>query len=139
MMPKTFELPDAKPPPKAKRKYRRCWECGRRAEHEHHVVPKVLGGKRTVPLCNTCHSKIHGRKLCSSLLIRAGQAKAKANGSPGPGRPKGSRSRRDHKCKRKVDVELAKSLRGQGVKVAEIAERFNCSKPAIYQALKEAR
>ena len=116
-----FDVPDV--PRAAKPKRRRCWECGRRAEHEHHVIPKVLGGKRTVPLCGECHAKVHGRRLASSLLIRAGQAAAKAKGVK-LGR------------RRKVDVESAKSLRGQGVSVGEIAERFGCSKVAVYGALR---
>ncbi len=28
-----------------------CFECDSPAEQDHHVVPRVLGGQRTVPLC----------------------------------------------------------------------------------------
>jgi len=31
-----------------------CFECGKPAEHDHHVVPVVRGGTRTVPLCSEC-------------------------------------------------------------------------------------
>ena len=89
---RAFDIPDADPPPKPKRKYRRCWECGRRAEHDHHVIPKVLGGKRTVPLCKVCHGKVHDRRVMgSSLLIRAGIAIAKAKGLPHGRKPFGTR------------------------------------------------
>jgi len=54
------------------------------------------------------------------------------------GRRKGDTGHKWNPAKRKVDVALAKSLRAQGVSVAEIAERFNCSRVAIYQALKTA-
>ena len=37
----------------------KCFECEEKAEYDHHVVPKVLGGTKTVPLCDKCHSKIH--------------------------------------------------------------------------------
>jgi hypothetical protein len=37
-----------------------CFECDAAADCAHHVVPRVLGGKRTVPLCGLCHAKIHG-------------------------------------------------------------------------------
>ncbi len=37
-----------------------CFDCGRPAVHNHHVVPKSLGGIRTVPLCEVCHDKAHG-------------------------------------------------------------------------------
>ena len=120
---RAFDIPDAEPPPKPKRKYHRCWECGRRAEIEHHVIPKVLGGKRTVWLCTHCEGKIHSRDATGlSLLIRAGQKKA---------RERGVRLGR----RRKVDVALARSLRRQGVSVADLAERFGCSRVAVYQAL----
>jgi hypothetical protein len=36
-----------------------CFECGFPAEHNHHVVPKSMGGKNTVPLCQSCHNLIH--------------------------------------------------------------------------------
>jgi hypothetical protein len=37
-----------------------CFECGAPAECHHHVVPRVFGGTKTVPLCDGCHSKAHG-------------------------------------------------------------------------------
>lgn len=46
-----------------------CFECGRPAEHQHHVVPKSKGGKRTVPLCSGCHAKIHSRHLLTTSRL----------------------------------------------------------------------
>lgn len=40
---------------------KRCFECGQPASHEHHVIPRSLGGTKTVPLCNSCHPKAHGK------------------------------------------------------------------------------
>ena len=40
-----------------------CFECGAPAEHNHHVVPKVLGGNKTVPLCTKCHGLVHDRNF----------------------------------------------------------------------------
>jgi len=37
-----------------------CFECGRQATNDHHVVPESRGGKRTVPLCDRCHRLAHG-------------------------------------------------------------------------------
>ena len=67
---------------------------------------------------------------------RAGLRAAKARGvklgrRPGT-RPKWALS------KRKVDVQLARSLHGQGVAVAAIADKFSCSRGAVYAALKQA-
>jgi hypothetical protein len=38
---------------------KKCFECGEEANHEHHVVPKSLGGTKTVLLCETHHGLIH--------------------------------------------------------------------------------
>lgn len=48
-----------------KEKYRiisieRCFECGNNDNLEfHHIIPKILGGTKTLPLCINCHSKVH--------------------------------------------------------------------------------
>ena len=67
----------------------KCINCGAQAEHYHHVVPKSLGGtdKKTnlVPLCNSCHGKLHGieftnGKLSHSELTRLGLERARQKG-----------------------------------------------------------
>ena len=40
-----------------------CFECGEPAKCDHHVIPKSKGGKKTVPLCDKCHSVVHDSKL----------------------------------------------------------------------------
>lgn len=58
-----------------------CFECGSDQDiHQHHVVAKVLGGTKTIPLCVICHGKVHGKSLNHRELILAGQAKARAAG-----------------------------------------------------------
>lgn len=58
-----------------------CYECGRRAQVAHHIIPHSLGGRRTIPLCNRCHKKIHGHGAEQhSLLTKKGMARAKAAG-----------------------------------------------------------
>ncbi len=66
--------------------------------------------------------------------IRAGLAARKAKGLP-MGRAKGDTGHAWALSKRKVDADLARSLRAQGVPVADIAKRFGCSRVAVYQAL----
>lgn len=62
----------------------RCFECSRQAEHSHHVVPRSLGGTRTVPLCTECHAAAHGLAAetwgSHRALTRAALAQRKADG-----------------------------------------------------------
>ena len=61
-----------------------CWECELETEviHNHHVVPKIRGGTKTVPLCEVCHSKAHHRdkNMNTSALTKEGLRKAKERG-----------------------------------------------------------
>lgn len=58
-----------------------CFECGQEAEHRHHVVPRVLGGTQTLPLCRSCHAKVHSREeMAHSSLTKAGLQKARERG-----------------------------------------------------------
>jgi len=45
----------------------KCFECGKPAEYDHHVVPRTRGGTKTVPLCGKCHSKAHHKKKNMSV------------------------------------------------------------------------
>lgn len=43
-----------------------CFECNSTKELvNHHVVPRILGGKRTIFLCPSCHGKVHNLKRTS--------------------------------------------------------------------------
>jgi hypothetical protein len=61
-----------------------CWECEIVGVplHNHHPVPKVRGGTKTIPLCEACHSKAHHRKknMNTSALVKEGLRRAKARG-----------------------------------------------------------
>lgn len=59
-----------------------CFECGDIGEcHQHHVVPKSVGGARTVLLCLKCHALVHDRHHFSTrALTRAGMRRAKLLG-----------------------------------------------------------
>lgn len=39
-----------------------CFECGAKATEQHHIIPQVYGGTKTIPLCSSCHMKVHGIK-----------------------------------------------------------------------------
>lgn len=61
-----------------------CFECGKPATEDHHVIPQSLGGTKTVPLCGGCHNLAHGdhhtRRDDHKELTKAGIARARARG-----------------------------------------------------------
>ena len=59
-----------------------CFECDSEATFLHHVVPRSLGGKRTIALCSTCHPKAHGKRghWKVSELTKAALARKRARG-----------------------------------------------------------
>ena len=69
-----------------------CIECGSSNNiHDHHIIPKILGGTIKVPLCESCHGKVHGLNFQNhGILIKKGLNKAKKNGVK-LGRKKGSK------------------------------------------------
>lgn len=61
---------------------KKCFECDSELHvQDHHVVPKCLGGKRTIPLCEVCHGKVHNMNMTSRFALqRIGIEKAKNEG-----------------------------------------------------------
>ena len=58
-----------------------CFECGEDAQHQHHVVPRSLGGTKTVPVCVRCHGLIHSREaMAHPELTRKALQHKKAQG-----------------------------------------------------------
>jgi hypothetical protein len=59
-----------------------CFECGEPYGEMHHVIPRVRGGTKTIPLCVECHCKVHGLKNRPDhkRLTIEGLQKAKARG-----------------------------------------------------------
>lgn len=115
---------------------RKCFECNQPADHAHHVVPKVLGGTRTLPLCEVCHGKVHGCNWVNhGSLTRAGLQRAKAAGKVlgnphkrllGLAAQRGAATNR-----RKADAFAASTLpiiqayQRQGMSLRAIAEELN--------------
>ena len=53
-----------------------CFECGSSKRlNNHHVVPKTLGGTKTIPLCEKCHGLVHGRKFNTKFLTKIAMSK----------------------------------------------------------------
>ena len=59
-----------------------CFECGTtECIQRHHVVPRIRGGTKTIPLCVKCHAKVHDKKsMASGALISEGIKKQQKQG-----------------------------------------------------------
>ena len=108
-----------------------CFECGSNNQIEyHHVVPEVMGGTKTIPLCVICHSKVHGKDLLKLReLAKVGTKRARANGVVF-GRKVGS--------KEPIEVWMAKpniiqirSLLKDNHSIRDIAKRIGCSTKTV--------
>lgn len=63
----------------------KCFECDSLDNIvHHHVIPRSLGGKKTIPLCQLCHDKVHRckryRNISLSNLTKQGLKRAKERG-----------------------------------------------------------
>lgn len=98
----------------------RCFECNRKANHAHHIIPKSLGGERTIPLCEKCHGKIHSLDFKNhGTLTKIGIERARENGVI-CGRPA-----------QQLDVESILFLFKEGVPISAISKSFNTSSRTI--------
>jgi hypothetical protein len=67
--------------PKLNNSKESCFDCQDQAVHAHHVVPRSLGGTKTVFLCADCHGKVHNRNFIdSSALVKNALAKRRKKG-----------------------------------------------------------
>jgi len=106
-----------------------CFECGVQADHAHHVVPRVLGGTKTVNLCAPCHSKVHSPHLLrTSALTKAALKERRDKGlSTGGVLPFGF-NREDGKIKKnpeeqKIIKQMVK-MKEEGKTYFQIAKHF---------------
>jgi hypothetical protein len=115
--------------PKLKNSKERCFDCGVQAVHAHHVVPRSLGGSKTVNLCAECHGKVHNRKFIdSSALVKKGLKKLNEQGYYHGRAPYGFNYAAGEKVpnqqEQKVISQILK-LHDEGENNAEICRRLN--------------
>jgi transposase len=105
---------------------KKCFECGSTDDlHEHHVVPRVKGGTKTVALCVRCHGLVHGRNMLNHReLTIEGLNKAKQSGKK-LGRP----------AKAQENQDLILRLKGQGWKAKQIADHLSISIHTVYKKI----
>jgi len=114
-----------------------CFECGFKGElHQHHVVPQVLGGTRTIPLCTSCHSKVHSKDLTKfSRLAKIGRKKAMERGVK-MGRKMGSCETEEDFLKKDRTKKII-SLLGDGKSVREISSILGVSTKTVVKTRKK--
>jgi hypothetical protein len=104
-----------------------CFECMVETKGTHHVVPVSLGGTKVIPLCEQCHSKIHGGVI-SGRLIKEALHKARDKGVK-LGAP----------VKLTPDIALKASImRSKGLSYKAIAKVLGVSVGSIHGVLNKA-
>ncbi len=109
-----------------------CFECGSIQDlHNHHVVPKSLGGSKTIKLCPKCHGKVHDRNfLTHKSLQKEGIAKAMQNGVKF-GRPK--------VLSDQAESDFTDDVIFNGLTTKELAQKYNVSEPTARRRKKAIR
>ena len=103
-----------------------CFECDAPAEHNHHVVPRSLGGTRTIPLCERCHGLVHDKRFTKiSTLTKNALAIKKAKKQRIGAIPYGWKLKADGVHLEECEVEQAviarcHALRAEGWSLAAI-------------------
>lgn len=110
-----------------------CFECGSTKKlTNHHVIPRSLGGKRTLPLCSSCHAKIHDKaKISHASLTKRALGKMRKKGlriSRHP--PYGFDLASDKKhliknAREQKAIKLMTSLRHDGLSFPKIAQELD--------------
>lgn len=110
-----------------------CFECGQSEDlHNHHVVPRAMGGTKTVQLCGECHGKIHEHigLISTSVLTSLGMAEKKRRGEHTGTIPYGFSKAPDgiHVIENEVEMQICEiclSLRKRGVSFRVIAKKLD--------------
>ena len=123
----------------------KCWECEIETEdiHHHHPVPRVRGGTKTIPLCESCHGKAHHTKghmstgALTKEALAAKKARSAIDGTWAVGRPpKGFTVNRDGFLCPNDDYGLivkAVALRLDGLSIRKAAAALGISPNKAYR------
>ena len=115
----------------------RCFECGTIGPVDfHHVVPQSKGGTQTIPLCLSCHSKVHGENMLK-LRTLANESRNrmikeyKEKGIPhNLGRKEGSQETMETFMNKPTTKEIIKLLK-LGHTLREVAKIVKCSTKTV--------
>jgi hypothetical protein len=112
----------------------RCFECGTIGPVDfHHVVPKSKGGTKIIPLCLSCHSKVHGEHMLNiRKLAKESRNKkikeSKENGIPHNfGRKEGSVETVDKLLSKPKNIKIVNLLKESNLTVRSIVDETKSS------------
>lgn len=112
----------------------RCFECGTIGPVDlHHVVPKSKGGTKMIPLCLSCHSKVHGENMLNfRKLAKESRNKkikeSKENGIPHNfGRKEGSVETMDKLLNKPKNIKIINLLKESNLTVRSIVNETKSS------------
>jgi hypothetical protein len=113
-----------------------CFECGSSEHiHQHHIIPKSLGGTKTIPLCETCHGRVHQKDLVKfNNLAKEGRKRYVENGGK-LGRKEGSAESIETFMNKPVNIEI-KQLVEQGYSVRKIVKILGASSKTVVKVRK---
>jgi hypothetical protein len=113
-----------------------CFECGASGNiHNHHIVPKSLGGTKTIPLCVVCHGRVHQKDFVKfQNLARLGRKKYVENGGK-LGRKTGTVESDEQFMAKPINQEI-KRLVESGVSVRNIVKLIRVSSKTILKVRK---
>jgi len=92
-----------------------CFECEQPSTQNHHVLPVILGGTKTIPLCDKCHNLIHygiDKKFTHSDLVKAGIKRVQKEG-------------KHFGKKQEIDISKVLELKKTGLSNRSIAKELN--------------
>jgi pyridoxal biosynthesis lyase PdxS len=108
-----------------------CFECGKPATEHHHVVPRSLGGTRTVPLCCGCHDmahdmrRHHGRGGLTARALQAKRARGERVGAVRYGYRLAADGRTEIEDEDEQAVIMeARRLRAEGLSLQKVADEL---------------
>lgn len=110
----------------------KCFECDSIGDiHYHHVVPQILGGIKTIPLCSVCHGKVHNINFMNHKeLVKKGIERAKLNPEKYKGRIPGSKETNEMYMNKPVTLKI-KELLDNGHSVRGIIRTLKVSPNSV--------
>jgi hypothetical protein len=115
---------------------KKCFECGgTKYIHQHHIIPKSIGGTKTIPLCITCHSRVHQKDFVKfQNLAKEGRKRYLENGGK-LGRRTGS-NENIQSFLQKPKVKQIKSMLEQGYSIRLICSVLSVSTTTVIKVKK---